>query len=39
VRRYGKGQVKFETDEQVAVLFPDGSARTLLSKFVKRVAS
>ena len=37
VRRYGTGQVQFATDEQVAVLFPDGSARTFLSKFVKRV--
>lgn len=39
VRRYGTGQVQFATDEQVAVLFPDGSARTFLSKFVKRVDS
>lgn len=39
VRRYGTGQVQFATEEQVAVLFPDGSARTFLSKFVKRAPS
>lgn len=39
VRRYGAGKVQFSTADQVAVLFPDGSVRTFLSKFVKRIAS
>ena len=38
VRRYGTGQVQFATADQVAVQFPDGSARTFLSRFVTRVA-
>jgi ATP-dependent DNA helicase RecQ len=38
VRRYGTGQVQFATTDQVAVLFPDGSARTFLARFVARVA-
>lgn len=37
VRKYGTGQVAFATAEQVAVLFPDGTTRTFLSRFVKPV--
>jgi ATP-dependent DNA helicase RecQ len=39
VRRYGAGKVQFATADQVAVIFPDGSVRTFLSKFVKRIGS
>ncbi|MDH6146949.1 MULTISPECIES: RecQ family ATP-dependent DNA helicase [Paraburkholderia] len=35
VRKYGSGHVVFSTDEQVAVLFPDGSTRTFMARFVK----
>ncbi|MCC8392272.1 ATP-dependent DNA helicase [Paraburkholderia sp. MMS20-SJTR3] len=35
VRKYGSGHVVFATDEQVAVLFPDGSTRTFMARFVK----
>jgi ATP-dependent DNA helicase RecQ len=35
VRKYGSGNVVFATDEQVAVLFPDGSTRTFMARFVK----
>ncbi|MEM5382744.1 ATP-dependent DNA helicase RecQ [Paraburkholderia phymatum] len=35
VRKYGTGQVAFATTEQVAVLFPDGTTRTFLSRFVR----
>ncbi|ACC73905.1 ATP-dependent DNA helicase RecQ [Paraburkholderia phymatum] len=38
VRKYGTGQVSFATAEQVAVLFPDGTTRTFLTRFVKAVA-
>ena len=38
VRKYGTGQVTFSTAEQVAVLFPDGTTRTFLARFVKAVA-
>ncbi|MBP0594067.1 ATP-dependent DNA helicase RecQ [Paraburkholderia sp. LEh10] len=38
VRKYGTGQVSFATAEQVAVLFPDGTTRTFLARFVKAVA-
>ncbi|HEY2020208.1 RecQ family ATP-dependent DNA helicase [Paraburkholderia sp.] len=36
VRKYGTGHVVFATDEQVAVLFPDGTTRTFMARFVKR---
>lgn len=36
VRKYGSGNVVFSTNEQVAVLFPDGSTRTFMARFVKR---
>jgi ATP-dependent DNA helicase RecQ len=39
VRRYGIGEVQFSTADQVAVVFSDGTVRTFLSKFVKRVAA
>ncbi|MDQ7978856.1 RecQ family ATP-dependent DNA helicase [Paraburkholderia sp. SARCC-3016] len=35
VRKYGAGNVVFATDEQVAVLFPDGNTRTFMARFVK----
>jgi ATP-dependent DNA helicase RecQ len=35
VRKYGSGHVVFSTDEQVAVLFPDGTTRTFMASFVK----
>ncbi|MBC8747536.1 MULTISPECIES: RecQ family ATP-dependent DNA helicase [Paraburkholderia] len=35
VRKYGSGHVVFATDEQVAVLFPDGTTRTFMASFVK----
>ncbi|RZF26340.1 ATP-dependent DNA helicase RecQ [Paraburkholderia sp. UYCP14C] len=35
VRKYGSGHVVFSTDEQVAVLFPDGTTRTFMARFVK----
>ncbi|MGF6543829.1 RecQ family ATP-dependent DNA helicase [Paraburkholderia youngii] len=35
VRKYGSGHVVFSTDEQVAVLFPDGTTRTFMATFVK----
>ena len=35
VRRYGVGLVTFATTDQVAVLFPDGTTRTFLARFVK----
>jgi len=38
VRKYGTGHVSFATAEQVAVLFPDGTTRTFLTRFVKAVA-
>jgi len=38
VRKYGTGQVTFATAEQVAVLFPDGTTRTFLARFVKAIA-
>lgn len=38
VRKYGTGQVSFATADQVAVLFPDGTTRTFLARFVKPIA-
>ncbi|TCG06916.1 recombinase RecQ, partial [Paraburkholderia steynii] len=38
VRKYGTGQVTFATTDQVAVLFPDGTTRTFLARFVKAAA-
>lgn len=38
VRRYGIGEVQFATADQAVVLFPDGSVRTFLSKFINRMA-
>jgi hypothetical protein len=35
VRKYGTGHVMFATDEHVAVLFPDGTTRTFMARFVK----
>jgi ATP-dependent DNA helicase RecQ len=35
VRKYGSGHVVFSTNEQVAVLFPDGTTRTFMARFVK----
>jgi ATP-dependent DNA helicase RecQ len=37
VRKYGTGRVTFATTDQVVVLFPDGSTRTFLARFVKAV--
>ncbi|GJH04539.1 RecQ family zinc-binding domain-containing protein [Paraburkholderia terrae] len=34
VRKFGIGRVTFATTDQVAVLFPDGTTRTFLSRFV-----
>jgi ATP-dependent DNA helicase RecQ len=39
VRRYGIGLVTFATTDQVAVLFPDGTTRTFLTRFVTAAES
>lgn len=35
VRKYGNGNVVFATDDQVAVLFADGTTRTFMASFVR----
>jgi ATP-dependent DNA helicase RecQ len=37
VARFGAGEVVMSTDEQVAILFPDGNVRTFVANRVQRV--
>ncbi|WP_258179097.1 hypothetical protein [Burkholderia multivorans] len=37
VARFGVGEVAMSTDEQVAILFPDGNVRTFIADRVRHV--